>query len=144
MFLQNSLCIAVIAVGPWTRGAFGLKPVALVIVGIALFASGAVAGIVGAMHLGTNRTGSVMPKADGQLVVTGIYRRIRHPLYASLGLLAVGWSLIWVSAWAFAISGILLLLLHRKAILEEGLLRKRFPDYDAHFRNVPRYIPTPW
>lgn len=111
------------------------------ILGGALFLLGAVVGIAGAVALGRHRTPFIEPRADSELVRHGIYRFIRHPLYASLILLCAGWAVLWQSVPGGVAAGLLTLLLDAKARREEARLRARFPEYADYERRVKRLVP---
>lgn len=106
-----------------------------------LFLLGAVPGIGGAVVLRSNRTIFPHPREGAQLVQHGVYRWIRHPLYTSVMVLAVGWSLFWHSWPAGVLTLILVGFLNLKARREESLLRARFPAYGMYCNRVKRFIP---
>ncbi|HTQ62852.1 MAG TPA: isoprenylcysteine carboxylmethyltransferase family protein [Candidatus Solibacter sp.] len=80
-----------------------------------------------------------------KLVVVGLYRYVRNPMY--LGFFT-GWFGLWVvfgranrAALTIAIVAVLLIDLFVR-LYEEPILRKKFgADYVAYCRNVPRWIP---
>ncbi|MBI3875937.1 MAG: isoprenylcysteine carboxylmethyltransferase family protein [Verrucomicrobia bacterium] len=106
-----------------------------------MFLLGAIVGIAGAVALGRHRTPFIEPRHDSLLVQHGIYRFIRHPLYASLILLCAGWSVLWQSAAGGIATGLLTLLLDAKARREEMRLRSKFPEYADYERRVKRLVP---
>ena len=81
------------------------------------------------------------PKSCGQLITTGPYRLIRHPMYTSVLLGAAALALMsdpllgWI-AWA-TLAGVLLF----KSILEERWLRETHPGYDAYSHENKRFLP---
>jgi protein-S-isoprenylcysteine O-methyltransferase Ste14 len=93
-------------------------------------------------HLGNNWSDVVSIKVDHELVTSGPYRVVRHPIYTGLlvaflgqaiargewqGLIAV--ALAW---WAF----------WRKLRVEERLMREQFgPAYEAYSRRVAALVP---
>lgn len=107
----------------------------------ALLAIGAWAGILGKRDLGAQRTPYVAPNDDGCLVTTGIYARVRHPLY--LGVIALGfsWALLWRSGPALALAALQIPFLDLKARREEHCLRERYAGYAGYARRVKRFIP---
>ena len=136
---QSVLMLGVVVLGPfvhsspwspWTKG-----------VGLVLFVAGAAVGVAGAMALKCNRTIFRKPKQGSRLIQGGIYCRMRHPLYTSLMVLSAAWGLIWCSAAALLVGGVLTLFLNAKASREEIWLREQFPDYAEYQRRVPRFIP---
>ncbi|MHA3771237.1 methyltransferase family protein [Verrucomicrobiota bacterium sgz303538] len=111
------------------------------VMGASLLAVSAVCGLPGIRSLGRNLTPLPEPKTDGQLVTTGIYAHIRHPLYASVIATGFGWAFLWRSWPALILAAVQALFLREKAKQEEKRLRDRFPDYAAYARQVPRFLP---
>jgi protein-S-isoprenylcysteine O-methyltransferase Ste14 len=136
--VQNALTLAALVVAPMFEGRG--RPAALV-AGAGLFALGAIAGVLGVRDLGSNRTPHPAPRPEGQLVTTGIYGRIRHPLYASLIMVCLGWSAMWFSFPAAMLTLALAVFLDRKARHEEQWLRRRFPGYADYMARVRRFVP---
>lgn len=102
---------------------------------------GAILGISGVAAMGRNRTPYPRPLEDAKLVQTGPYRRVRHPLYACLILLGLGWSMVWNSHAALALAGLLALFFDAKARLEERFLGELFPEYADYRQRVRRLLP---
>lgn len=101
-------------------------------------------GLGGVYRLGRNRTPLPMPKPDSRLITVGIYGIIRHPLYASMMAMGLGWSCFWSSITALWITVGLIIFLHGKALYEERLLRAKFTGYASYECLVPRYFPGLW
>ncbi len=131
--------LALLTGGPWWRGQW--PGIAAPAIGGALVLAGAWLGIAGVRVLGMNRTPFPEPKPGSQLVTTGIYARVRHPLYASVIALGFGWALIWSSAPALAPAAVQVAFFYSKARLEERLLRERFAEYADYSRRVPSLVP---
>lgn len=110
-------------------------------VGIAAIAVGGFFGIAGVQALGRNRTPFPEPREGSNLIQTGIYGIVRHPLYTSVLLISLGWTCAWESAWALLPAILQIPFFHRKAILEERRLIRQFPDYADYARRVPRFLP---
>jgi len=111
--------------------------------GALLFLYAAWTGLAGVRDLGRHRTASPVPHPQSTLVTTGIYARLRHPLYASMMALGFGWALVWSSLPGLVLALVLAVFLHAKARHEEALLCRHFLDYPAYMRRVPRYLPRP-
>jgi len=80
-------------------------------------------------------------KENCQLITTGIYRWIRHPMYASVTLMMLGVTLMDPKAamwllWLFLINVLLL-----KAQREESLWLSHDPCYLAYRENTKYFIP---
>ena len=137
---QFLLLVALAVTGPLDRPPAAAVAGRIGAVLCALYA--AWTGLAGVLRLGRHLTPLPLPKADGQLQTTGIYARLRHPLYASTIALALGWTLWWQSPWAAGLTFALAGWLHLKVRFEEVCLRRQFPGYAAYARRVPRYFPT--
>jgi protein-S-isoprenylcysteine O-methyltransferase Ste14 len=110
-------------------------------IGSAAFLYAAWTGLSGVVRLGRFRTALPAPRAGSTLVTTGIYALVRHPLYAAMMAMGVGWACFWSSGMALAIAGVFIFFLHAKALFEERLLAARFDDYPRYASRVPRYLP---
>jgi protein-S-isoprenylcysteine O-methyltransferase Ste14 len=101
------------------------------------------AGLVvwGIRSLGPSLTPGTEPLPQGDLVTTGAYARIRHPIYAGVVLLLAGYTLLW-SNWTLALlfGGLALKFFQAKARVEERLMSQRFPAYTTYMRHVPRQV----
>jgi protein-S-isoprenylcysteine O-methyltransferase Ste14 len=81
------------------------------------------------------------PREGGALVETGVYARVRHPIYGGLVLAAFGWGLIGASPVGLLLSAALLGFFTLKSTREEAWLVERFPGYPAYRRRTKRFIP---
>ena len=103
--------------------------------------TGAFCGLCGVRALGWNLTPFPKPSARAALVTTGIYSWMRHPLYTAVGCGGIGWSLVRESLPALFCTGLLLVLLDRKARREEAHLVSIFPEYQGYTKRVKGFIP---
>lgn len=106
-----------------------------------LFALAAFTGIAGVVALGENRTALPAPLPDGEVVSTGIYRLVRHPLYLSLILWALSWPLFWSSGAGLVCAVFVIVFFDLKARREERLLLRLHPEYAAYALRVKRFVP---
>ena len=97
--------------------------------------------LVAAWQLGRNLTTLPRPRPGGFLVQKGLYRVVRHPIYAGLLLWALGSSLAHLNPWTLGLAGLLFGLLNRKASLEERWLEERHPEYRDYRKRVRKLIP---
>jgi protein-S-isoprenylcysteine O-methyltransferase Ste14 len=78
-----------------------------------------------------------------RLVVQGLYRFVRNPMYVGAILVVLGEAVFSRTAWLVLYAAALWLVLHIALVTwEEQDLRKRFgPDYEQYLKSVPRWIP---
>ena len=95
----------------------------------------------GVRSLGRNLTPGTEPLAGAELITTGPYARVRHPIYAGVVLILAGYTLAW-SNWTLAlvVGGIALQYFNAKARAEERWLVQRFPAYEDYMRRVHRRV----
>jgi protein-S-isoprenylcysteine O-methyltransferase Ste14 len=82
----------------------------------------------------------------GQSVIsTGPYRYVRHPMYSGIIIFIMGTPLL-LGSWYGILFGIFpVIILARRAVLEERTLRKGLPGYSAYMANIKyRLIPYVW
>lgn len=110
--------------------------------GIFLYTVGLAVAVLGRVQLGRNwsdiENAGVLP---GQRVVSrGVYRYVRHPIYAGdLGLL-IGLELA-LNSWLVFAALALVPIVFRQAAREESLLSGRLTGYDQYCRRTKRFIP---
>jgi len=78
-----------------------------------------------------------------RLVIVGLYRFVRNPMYLGVLLLLVGWSLLAASPRLGGYTGILTLAFHLRVLLyEEPTLAKNFgEEWTRYAAAVPRWLP---
>jgi protein-S-isoprenylcysteine O-methyltransferase Ste14 len=133
--------IALLLLAPRSEQPFGPASEVIGIIGIFLIALGSLVLLISFLKLGNSLTASPIPRESGTLVTTGMYSRVRHPIYFGLLTMSFGvlldagyWPQIIVFMMLFA-------LLTIKADFEEGLLMKRYPKYKAYAAKTPRFFP---
>ena len=93
------------------------------------------------LNLGRNLTPLPKPKADVQLVTSGLFAWIRHPIYSALMLLTFGSSLERGHLIALILSACLAVLLEFKSRREESWLLEQFSEYAAYRLRVEKFFP---
>jgi protein-S-isoprenylcysteine O-methyltransferase Ste14 len=118
------------------------QPVLVSIVGALLYAIGLATALIGRIQLGDNWTNIEDAKVTSKqlLVSNGIYRYIRHPIYAGDVLLIVGLELA-LNSWLVVVSLIPLAVIVRQALAEESLLSRSIPGYNDYLSRTRRFIP---
>lgn len=105
----------------------------------------ALAGLVGvglgAVNLGRSLTALPLPRRDGELRTDGLYRLVRHPIYAGLHVFAASRASTSGSLVRAAVFVALAALLWHKAGWEERRLARRFPEYPEYAARTPPLLP---
>lgn len=120
--------------GPWALAAT-VAGVLLMAVGLA-FAVGAI------VRLGPNLTPLPYPKDRAELVDTGPYAFVRHPIYSGVFFAAVGWALF-VHGWLTLLYAVgAFVFVDMKSRREERWLAEKFGEpYADYQRRVHKLIP---
>ncbi|MCI0344264.1 MAG: isoprenylcysteine carboxylmethyltransferase family protein [Chloroflexi bacterium] len=129
-------------IDPW-RPADAAAGAAIAIVGSLLSTAGVTIGVLAALQLVRSRSFSALrvPPDEGELVESGLYARVRHPVYSGIALGGLGWAVTWISPLALVALGALVVVLYLKAAREEEWLVRRFPTYAAYRERTKRLIP---
>jgi len=100
-------------------------------------------GVLGSsvVSLGKSLTPFPRPRLTAQLVTSGAYRLVRHPIYFGLLLAALGISLLTLSPLRIVLTLLLGVFFDRKATREETWLLERYPDYSAYQKKVKKLLP---
>lgn len=110
--------------------------------GVVLFAVGGALRIWPVYVLGNRFSGLVAIQPDHKLVMTGVYRRIRHPSYLGLLISALGWSLAFRSGPGVLVTALFVPTLVARMNAEEKLLSDQFNgEYEAYRKRTSRLLP---
>lgn len=93
------------------------------------------------LQLNKNLSPFPTPKTNGKLIVIGLYRWVRHPIYSGILLLAFGYALFSESLNRLLIAFSLLVLFYFKSTYEEKLLNQKFPNYKNYKQTTGRFFP---
>jgi protein-S-isoprenylcysteine O-methyltransferase Ste14 len=118
----------------WPRLVTSAIGAGLIVAAMALF-------IRGFHDLSSNLTPFPKPLEKAQLVETGAYGLVRHPLYGALVIVALGWALLTASIPGFVMAGIMLGFADLKARREEAWLVTKYEAYTAYQGRRRRLIP---
>ena len=110
-------------------------------IGQILFYSGIVIAIWAAILLGPNLTPLPKPKPSGQLIQTGLYKLVRHPIYFGVILVSFGWAGIEQTIYTLVLAFILLIFFDLKSRQEEIWLTQKFSEYVVYKQNTKKLIP---
>lgn len=141
VFLTNAALVLMIAP---IHGFGRFVPVSVWIMsaGLVLEVLGLALAIWSRRHLGRNWSGEITIKVEHELIRSGPYQRLRHPIYTGLLAMYAGVLLVtgeWLALVGFVIVG---LAYWRKIRLEEANLNVAFgADYDAYRRESWALVP---
>jgi protein-S-isoprenylcysteine O-methyltransferase Ste14 len=110
-------------------------------VGVVLFALGLGFAIWARLHIGRNWGTPMTQKDEPELVTSGPYHLVRHPIYSGILVAGVGTAvaLSWLWLTAVALAGVYFVY---SATVEERYLTKQFPDtYPTYKRTTKMLFP---
>ena len=94
------------------------------------------------LNLNENLSPFPSPKSNSSLISTGIYRYIRHPIYAGILLSMMGYALYLMSVFKLFITLVLWIVFYFKSNLEERLLQKSvLVEYKDYMEMTGRFFP---
>ena len=115
---------------PWRAG-----------LGLVLFALGLAFAVWARIHIGRNWGTPMTQKDDPELVTSGPYHLVRHPIYSGIlvGGIGTAVALSWLWLTAVGLAGVYFLY---AATVEERYLAERFPDtYPVYRRSTKMLVP---
>ena len=95
----------------------------------------------GVFNLGDALTPYPQPLNNAGLRTHGIYRYVRHPIYAGVIIAALGWALWWLSPAGVLYFCMVGLFFDRKVTFEERWLRRTYTEYSTYQKTVKKFIP---
>jgi protein-S-isoprenylcysteine O-methyltransferase Ste14 len=115
---------------PWLQG-----------IGLAIFVLGLALAVWARLYIGRNWGMPMTEKADPELVTTGPYSVIRHPIYSGIILAMVGTTIAVSLYWLIAVVLLGAYFIY-SAVMEERYLGQRFPEaYPRYKKSTKMLIP---
>jgi protein-S-isoprenylcysteine O-methyltransferase Ste14 len=94
------------------------------------------------VHLGTNWSGTVTLKEGHELIRTGPYRNIRHPIYTGILIGFLGWAIVGGQVRGLIAMAAVWLSFFIKARREEKFLAQGFgPKFEEHTQHTGMFLP---
>ena len=141
-FLLQLVFFGAIAVSGFTGPAWsGWLLAAGIVLGGVLICCGGILSVRGVLDLRENLTPFPKPLDNAQLVETGAYRLVRHPIYGGLILGALGWGLMRAAPLTLLGAVVLAVFFDLKSRREEIWLSERYREYPAYRNRTRRLLP---
>ena len=111
------------------------------LVNLGLAIAGFIIIIISILQLNTNLSIFPTPKKDGELIMSGLFKYVRHPIYTGILITAFFYSLYSNSGYRLIISLLLVILFYYKSNYEEKALLLKFPAYKSYRASTGRFFP---
>ncbi len=97
--------------------------------------------IVSMLQLNKNLSPFPSPPEKSELVVTGLFSYVRHPIYSGI-LMTIFFTAIYLnSGYKLIVFLLLAILFYYKSEFEELQLQKKFPGYKSYKVSIGRFFP---
>jgi protein-S-isoprenylcysteine O-methyltransferase Ste14 len=117
-----------VTVDPWLQ-----------VIGLAIFLLGLALAVWARVYLGRNWGMPMSEKADPELVTTGPYSTVRHPIYSGIILAMVGTTVAVSLYWLAAVVLLAAYFLY-SAVMEERYMAGLFPDTYPHYKQSTKML----
>jgi len=102
---------------------------------------GLLLGFLSFRALGRNFRVFAAPRRSGILIKSGVYSKVRHPMYTATIMAVGGYVLYFGSLFAAPLWLGVMILYIVKAVKEECLLEQHYPDYAEYRKHTWRFVP---
>lgn len=110
-------------------------------IGLAIFVAGLALAVWARLYLGRNWGMPMSQKDEPELVTTGPYRKVRHPIYSGIILAMVGTAVAVSVYWLIAVAVLGAYFIY-SAFMEERYMASQFPgSYPDYKRSTKMLIP---
>lgn len=126
----------------WLAARFVPDTLTVAWLGVLLTAAGVAVAFWARYHLGANWSGVVTLKENHELIRTGPYRTIRHPIYTGILLMMFGTAVALGEVRGLIALAVAWLSFYVKARHEESFLAQEFgPRFAEHSRHTGMFLP---
>lgn len=110
-------------------------------IGYGLMIAGVAISSIAILQLDRNLSPFPSPKPGSELIETGLYKTIRHPIYLGVLLAGLGFALGTNSGFRLILTILLLVLFYFKSEYEEKRLGEKFSGYEDYKSRTGRFTP---
>lgn len=96
--------------------------------------------VIAILQLNKNLSPFPTPKSNSELIQTGLYKYMRHPIYTGILIMFFSYALYVNSSFKLIIAFILFILFYFKSSYEEERLQKIFPKYQLYKKSTRRFL----
>ena len=139
-FVGIQLILFVIYIFRFPKIDFGI-PSSVQWMGLVLSVAGIIISLDALLTLNKNLSPFPTPKKGAELIQSGIYKCVRHPIYLGILFFTFGFSIYSENTLRLLIFLALLILFIFKATYEEKLLQEKFPGYAAYKKTTGMLLP---
>jgi protein-S-isoprenylcysteine O-methyltransferase Ste14 len=126
----------------WLGKRFVADTSAAAVIGVTLTTAGVAFAIWARWHLGANWSAIVSIREQHELIRTGPYRHVRHPIYTGMLLAMAGTALVLGELRGLLAFAITLFAFYWKARKEEAWLTREFGEsFEAHTKQTGMFLP---
>ena|SRR5579875_1847723 len=138
------LVIVLVRLGTFRHAALDDRSAWRATTGLVLWAAGLGYAIWARVHIGRNWGTPMSRKDETELVTTGPYRQVRHPIYTGIVVAGVGTAIALSWVWLIA-TALAAVYFTYSARVEERNLARELPDaYPAYRRSTKMFLPYLW
>jgi protein-S-isoprenylcysteine O-methyltransferase Ste14 len=126
-------------------GSLNFANINVALIGTTLIVLGAIANIAGRVQLKGNWANHIKIYDGHSLVNRGVYKIVRHPLYASIMLMLFGGSIAYKNWLSAALTAFVFVpFMYYRAKQEEELLQEEFAEYENYKKTTGMFFPKFW
>lgn len=105
---------------------------------------GALITLIAVLQLNVHLSPFPSPLPGSRLIVKGVYKFVRHPIYTGIMMGFFGFAIIADSGYKLMVAAILSILFYFKSIYEEKRMVEVFSGYLEYKQRAGRFFPRLW
>lgn len=110
-------------------------------IGVGISLLGFILFIVAVLQLGKSLSLYPTPSPKSELITTGVFHHIRHPIYSGILLVLLGLAIIFGSLLKLIFFIVAVIFFYKKSSYEEKRLIDKYPEYKNYKTKTGRFFP---